>query len=204
MAAVLSETFGRYRILKPLGEGGMGTVYLARDSQLDRLVALKVPKLEEKAGPDSEALKRFFQEARAAATLNHPNICPIHDVGEIDGIPFLTMAYLEGQPLSALVERGKPMDQNQAAGIVRTLARAMEEAHGRGVVHRDLKPANVMMTARGEPVIMDFGLALRDESVESRLTKSGAILGTPAYMAPEQLQGDPLPSGRRATSIPSG
>jgi serine/threonine protein kinase len=152
MAIVLPEIFGRYRILKPLGEGGMGAVYLAKDSQLDRLVALKVPKLDDNAAPDSEALKRFFREARAAATLNHPNICPIHDVGTIDGIPFLTMAYLEGQPLSALVQRGKPMDQRQAAGIIRTLARAMQEAHGRGVIHRDLKPSNVMMTARGEPV----------------------------------------------------
>lgn len=195
MAIVLPESLGRYRILKPLGEGGMGAVFLAKDTQLDRLVALKVPKLEESGTADSEALRRFFREARSAATLSHPNICPIHDMGEFSGTPYITMAYLEGQPLSALVEPGKPMAQRRAAEIVRTLAQAMEEAHARGVIHRDLKPSNVMMTARGEPVIMDFGLALRDESIETHLTKSGALLGTPAYMAPEQIEGGSRAAG---------
>ena len=195
MAIVLPTSFGRYQILKPLGEGGMGAVFLARDTQLDRLVALKVPKLEESATADSEALRRFFREARSSATLSHPNICPIYDIGEFSGTPYITMAYLEGQPLSALVEPGKPMAQRRAAEIVRTLAQAMEEAHARGVIHRDLKPSNVMMMARGDPVIMDFGLALRDESIETHLTKSGALLGTPAYMAPEQIEGGSRAAG---------
>jgi len=195
MAIVLPESFGRYRILEPLGEGGMGAVFLAKDTQLDRLVALKVPKLEESATADSDALRRFLREARSAATLSHPNICPIYDIGEFSGTPYLTMAYIEGKPLSALVEPGKPMDQRRATEIVRMLARAMEEAHGRGVIHRDLKPSNVMMTARGEPVIMDFGLALREESIETNLTKSGALLGTPAYMAPEQIEGGSRAAG---------
>ena len=181
MVQDMPGTFGRYRILKPLGEGAMGTVYLARDTQLERLVALKVPKLpqgtsshpdrpkvdrtrpqfardasdvEELQGeetPDSQTMERFFREARAAAALNHPNICAIHDIGEIDGIAFLTMSYLEGQTLAELVERDGPMDQRKASAIVCTLARAMQEAHSRGVIHRDLKPSNVMMTARVSP-----------------------------------------------------
>ena len=222
MAHDLPQAFGRYRIVKTLGEGAMGAVYLARDTQLDRLVALKVPKLqkrvathpegpnpertapkldregrdEEKETPDTQTLERFFREARSAAALNHPNICAIHDIGEIDGTPFLTMSYLEGRTLAELVEQDKPMDQHQASAIVCTLAQAMQEAHSRGVIHRDLKPSNVMITGRGEPVIMDFGIARRDEPIEARLTRTGAILGTPAFMAPEQIEGDPDAVGR--------
>src|SRR5437764_809777 len=122
MARPLPETFGRYRILRPLGQGGMGAVYLAQDTQLDRLVALKVPRLgdDDKLAPDD--LKRFFREARAAASLMHPNLCPIFDVGEVGGTPYLTMAYLEGRLLSDLVEPGNPLSQRQAALIVRKLA----------------------------------------------------------------------------------
>src|SRR5438874_471814 len=173
MAHPLPKTFGRYRLLRPLGEGGIGTVYLARDTELDRLVALKVPRL----GPDDQLppddLERFFREGRAAASLMHPNLCPIFDVGQVDGTPYLTMAYLEGRLLSGIIEKGKPLSQRQAVQIVRKLASALQEAHARGVIHRDLKPSNVMINSRGEPVVMDFGLARRDEAVESRLTKDG-------------------------------
>jgi formylglycine-generating enzyme required for sulfatase activity len=191
MARRLSETFGRYQILRPLGEGGMGSVYLARDTQLDRLVALKVPRLGDDDQLAPHDLKRFLREARSAAALSHPNLCPIHDVGEIVGTPYLTMAYLEGRLLSDLVETGQPIAQRNAALIVRKLAQAVQEAHSRGVIHRDLKPSNVMITGRGEPVVMDFGLARRDQTVEARLTKPGTALGTPAYMSPEQIRGEP-------------
>jgi serine/threonine protein kinase len=222
MSEDMPETFGRYRIVKLLGEGAMGTVYLARDTQLERLVALKVPKLQERPGPrpggaslertapqfdreareeeretpDSQTLERFFREARAAAALNHPNICAIHDIGEIDGVPFLTMSYLEGRTLAEMVAHDGPMEASQAVAVVRTLARAMQEAHSRGVIHRDLKPSNVMLIERGEPVIMDFGIARRDAAADARLTKTGAILGTPAFMAPEQIEGNPDAVGR--------
>jgi formylglycine-generating enzyme required for sulfatase activity len=168
----------------------MGAVYLARDTQLDRLVALKVPRLDndDKLPPDD--LKRFFREARAAAALLHPNLCPIFDVGQVDGTPYLTMAYIEGRHLSHLVVPGQPVPQRQAAWMVVKIARAMQEAHARGVIHRDLKPSNVMIDARGEPVVMDFGLARREETVEARLTRSGMVLGTPAYMSPEQIRGE--------------
>jgi formylglycine-generating enzyme required for sulfatase activity/serine/threonine protein kinase len=189
MARTLPEVFGRYRILRELGAGGMGTVYLARDTKLDREVALKVPSLGGD-GPAAVDLDRFFREARAAASVSHPNVCPIFDVGEIDGTPYLTMAYLEGQPLSHLVKPAGLMSPDRAALIVRKLALALQEAHSRGVIHRDLKPSNVMVTPRGEPVVMDFGLARRDRTIELRLTKTDAIMGTPAYMAPEQIGGD--------------
>jgi HEAT repeat protein len=184
----LPEQFGRYRILKKLGQGGMGAVYLAHDSQLDRKVALKVPRFRPEDGP--EMLERFSREARAAATLSHPNICPVHDVGEINGIHYATMAYIEGLPLSDLIQPGKPLPQRPVAAIVRKLALTLEEAHQRGIIHRDLKPANIMVNRQKEPVVMDFGLARRIGKGEARLTKGGAILGTPAYMSPEQVRGE--------------
>jgi serine/threonine protein kinase len=186
--APLPEQFGRYRIHKPLGQGGMGTVYLAQDTQLDRRVALKVPRFT--AGDGPHVKERFFREARAAATIEHPNICPVYDVGEIAGTHYLAMAYIEGRSLADLLRGGKPMAERQAAALVRKLALALAEAHHRGIVHRDLKPSNIMINQRGEPVIMDFGLARQLNQEESRLTQQGAILGTPAYMSPEQVEGD--------------
>src|SRR5436309_5797542 len=169
MAALkLPAQFGRYRILQRLGHGGMGAVYLAEDTQLDRRVALKVPHFTAEDSP--QVRTRFFREARAAATLDHPNLCPVHDVGEIGGTPYLTMAYIEGQPLSASVRGGQPLPPREAAAIVRKLALALHEAHQKGVIHRDLKPGNVMMNQRGEPVVMDFGLARRFNKEEARLT----------------------------------
>src|SRR5947209_7781975 len=180
------ERVGRYRILKKLGQGGMGAVYLAHDEQLDRQVALKVPNF---SPGDSDSMLRFHREARSAATLSHPNLCPVYDVGEIGGTHYLTMAYIEGRPLSEVVHEG-PLDPHQAAEIVRRTALALEEAHTRGVIHRDLKPSNIMLTPRGEPVVMDFGLARRNAPGDVRLTQSGTVMGTPAYMSPEQVEGD--------------
>ena len=183
----LPEQFGRYRVIRQLGRGGMGAVYLAQDGKLDREVALKVPSLSDSS---PALLDRFYREGRAAATLHHPNVCPVYDVGEIGGVHFLTMAYLEGETLGDVVRRRGPLPQNEAAAIVRKLALALDEAHGKGVIHRDLKPSNVMVTPKGEPVVMDFGLARRSGPEEARLTGDGSVLGTPAYMPPEQISGN--------------
>lgn len=191
--ARLAEQFGRYRILRKLGAGGMGTVYLAHDTQLDRDVALKVPHFSEADGP--EVLARFYREARAAAALYHGHICPVYDVGEIDGVHYLTMGYIEGHPLSDLIRDRQPLPQRQAALLVYRMAQALKEAHEHGIIHRDLKPANVLLDARGEPVIVDFGLARRLDQRSTRLTQSGAVMGTPAYMAPEQATGGAHASG---------
>jgi predicted Ser/Thr protein kinase len=182
----LPEQFGRYRVLRLLGRGAMGAVYLAQDTQLHRHVALKVPHFGT-GGP--ERRERFFREARSAAALSHPNLCPVYDAGEIDGTLFLTMGFVEGKPLAEATARG-PLPLRQAALLARKLALALAEAHAQGVVHRDLKPANVMLNLRGEPVVMDFGLARIIEPNAERLTQEGDLLGTPAYMAPEQVNGD--------------
>ena len=182
------DAFGRYRILKTLGEGAMGSVYLAMDTQLHRKVALKIPKVD--AAEDSRFLERFLREARAAATLSHPNICPVYDVGEIDGTHFITMAYIEGHSLSDFVNPGKPQRERNVAYLLRRVALALHEAHINGLIHRDVKPANIMIDRRNEPIIMDFGLARHiDDSEDARLTRDGAILGSPAYMSPEQVEG---------------
>jgi predicted Ser/Thr protein kinase len=183
----LQGQFGRYRILERLGRGAMGSVYLAQDTQLGRRVALKVPHFLPEDG--LRVLERFYREARAAATLEHPNLCPVHDVGQIDGKHYLTMAYIEGQPLTECIQPGKPLPQRQVAAVIRKLALALQEAHSHGVVHRDLKPANIMINKRKEPVIMDFGLARLPVKEDARLTRDGTILGTPAYMSPEQVGG---------------
>jgi|GEM_PF-5842848 len=180
--------FGRYKIEKQLGKGAMGVVYLAEDTQLGRRVALKIPKKSSLVRPES--LERFYREARTTATLRHNNICPVYDVGEIDGIHYLTMAYIPGKPVSSFLGK-KPPPSKQVALLIRKIALALDEAHRNGVVHRDLKPSNVMLDDRGEPIVMDFGLAFNANTEEdARLTHSGMILGTPAYMAPEQVRGE--------------
>ncbi len=178
---------GRYRVEMKLGEGGMGTVYRAFDEQLARPVALKVPFLAD--GVNDPQYPRFLREGRAAACLRHPNICPIYDLGQIDGVPFLSMALIRGEPLSRRVSAGRPMSIRDAADIVRKIALAMAEAHHHQVIHRDLKPVNVMMDEAGEPIILDFGLARREGSI-SHLTVRGQVMGTPGYMPPEQLNGE--------------
>ena len=157
-AAPLPQQFGPYRILRQLGAGGMGTVYLAEDTRLERQVALKVPHFDPEG--DRGVLERFDREAKMLATLDHPNICPVHEVGQIDGIHYLTMAYIEGESLSRQVgAQGQP--PREVAALVRTLALALDEAHQKGVIHRDLKPSNILINQRGEPIIMDMLMFLR-------------------------------------------
>jgi serine/threonine protein kinase len=183
----LPDPFGKFRIVRKLGIGGMGTVYEARDTHLDRRVALKVPRFGPDAGP--ELMARFQREARAAANIFHPNICTVYETGAINGIHYLAMAYIDGRPLPELWADGQPMPPRQAAAILYKLALAMDEVHRCGIVHRDLKPMNILIDKRGEPVIVDFGLA-RQINQNVYMTQRGASLGTPAYMAPEQVAGD--------------
>jgi serine/threonine protein kinase len=196
-SVVIPNPFGRYAIDRLLGRGAMGAVFLAYDEYLQRQVALKIPLFrDDAAGPWKV---RFLREARAVANLRHPNICPVFDAGETQGILYLTMAYIEGSPLSALMASG-PRKQEEAVGLVRTLARAMLVAHSMGTLHRDLKPANILIDSNSQPVIMDFGLARRakwsDEPATSVLaqdlgvTQFGSLLGTLPYMPPEQARGD--------------
>ena len=192
----LRGQFGRYRLLKTIGRGGMGSVYLALDTKLDRQVALKVPHFAANASP--EAILRFEREARAAATLDHPNLCPIHDVGEVDGVPYLTMPYIEGRTLGDLLAGGPAFTETQAAALVLKLARALHEAHARGIIHRDLKPGNVMINRRREPIVMDFGLARAVDGGDQTITRADHVLGTAHYMAPEQAAGAPAAVGPAA------
>jgi hypothetical protein len=188
-AAALPEQFGRYRIVRVLGEGGMGTVFLAHDTELDREVALKVPRFAPEDG--STAVERFLRSARAAATLAHPNLCPVYEAGQFQGIPYLTMPHLEGRPLAALLQAGPPLPPERAVALVHKLA--LQAAHRKGIVHRDLKPTNILLTPAGEPIVMDFGLARRENS--ARVTQACQVLGTPGYIAPEQLSGTPEAQG---------
>lgn len=181
----LPEVFGHYRIVKRLGKGGMGTVYLAVDTRLDRKVALKVCHLAD----NQRALARFKREAKAAAALRHPNLCPVHDFDVINGVPYFTMAYIEGPTLDRWVEQRGGISQRDAAVITRKVAVALQAAHEAGVVHRDLKPSNIALD-KGEPVVLDFGLARQNAAVDVRVTGTGSIVGTPAYMSPEQVTGD--------------
>ncbi len=184
-SASLSGTFGRYVIKKALGDGAMGTVYLAHDAQLERDVALKVPKFPPNAPP--EQLERFYQEAKAAAKLSHPNLCPVYDVGEFEGVHYIAMAFIEGRTLLDYVETGRHQPQTQISTVLRKIALGMDEAHSHGIVHRDLKPANVMINQRNEPIVTDFGLARQIDNDQARLTQDGMMLGSPAYMPPEQF-----------------
>ena len=160
----------------------MGAVYLAHDPQLDRPVAIKLPRVC--SDP------RFLREARAAAALRHPNICPIFDLGEDRGQPFLCLAFIRGETLAARSVRLGIPNVEEAIELVRKLALAMQEAHQHNIVHRDLKPANIMIDDCGQPVIMDFGLARQCTPLATQLTTAGMVLGTPAYMPPEQIEGD--------------
>jgi formylglycine-generating enzyme required for sulfatase activity len=177
---------GRYRVKKRLGGGGMGAVYLVENTELQRDEALKVPHFE--SGNDPAVRERFLREARAAARLHHPNLCPIYHADVIDGIYFLTMCYLEGKLLSAYT--GRPHAPRDAVKLVVRLAQALEYAHGKGVIHRDLKPANIMLCPGTGPTVMDFGLAKQTLQPDKKLTQTGMAMGTPAYMPPEQVKGD--------------
>jgi serine/threonine protein kinase/tetratricopeptide (TPR) repeat protein len=180
------EQFGRYQIIRELGRGGMGAVYLAHDRQLDRHVALKIPFFRN--DDDADAVERFYREARAMATVQHANLCPVYDVGRFEKWHFLTMAYIDGQSLSKKLKESGAMSVEQAVAMLKKVAVAVQKAHTAGIVHRDLKPANIMLTGDQEPIIMDFGLARRTKAGEIELTRRGEVFGSPAYMAPEQVE----------------
>jgi serine/threonine protein kinase/formylglycine-generating enzyme required for sulfatase activity/dienelactone hydrolase len=176
---------GRYRILGVLGQGGMGIVYQAEDTKLKRTVALKFLPAELSRYP--EAKERFIREAQAAAVLDHPNICTVHEVEESDGVTYIAMAYLEGQSLRDMILK-RPLAPDQAVDIAVQVAEALEAAHRRGIVHRDIKSANIMVKPDGQARIMDFGLAKM--AGESVLTRESKTMGTVAYMSPEQARGE--------------
>src|SRR5262249_16075632 len=187
--AILAQ-IGRYRLLERVGRGGMGTVYRAQDLQLQRIVALKVPRLDGPAQSRSVRVQRFLREARVAAPIRHPNVCPIFDVGEQDGSPYVVMAYVEGHSLAEQLARQRRFEDPRAAVAVgRQIGETVRAVHACGVVHRDLKPGNILIDANGRAVLTDFGLA-RPLEEPDHLTVEGAVLGTPAYMAPEQAAGE--------------
>ena len=186
-----------YKILRKLGQGGMGEVYLADDIRLERKVAVKV--LPDELQLDEMARKRFLREAKAAAALDHPYICHIHEVGETDGKLFIVMEYVEGQTFKEKISRG-PLPLNKALQAAVEIAEALERAHEKGIIHRDLKPANIMVAAGGHLKVMDFGLAkqlVRPEGMDTQektltaLSKEGTTIGTLAYMSPEQVRAMP-------------
>lgn len=175
---------GKYKILAEIGRGGMGIVYKAKDTKLKRNVALKFLPVE--LTQDMEAKKRFIQEAQAAAALNHPNICIIHEVDEAEDSTFIAMEFIEGQTLMDRIKSG-PMEVDEVVKIATQVAEGLSEAHAKGIVHRDIKPANIMLTEKSTAKIMDFGIA-KIES-ENDLTQQAAVIGTVAYMSPEQARG---------------
>ncbi len=178
------ETISHYVIREKLGEGGMGVVYKAVDTKLDRTVALKF--LAPHLLRNDDARRRFEQEAKTAASLNHPNICTLYEIDEADGHTFLALEYIDGEGLDEIAGRG-PLPAAQAADYAAQAARGLAAAHAKGIVHRDIKGGNIMVTAAGLVKVMDFGLARLTS--DARLTQDGTVLGTPAYMAPEQLEG---------------
>src|SRR6266404_3114010 len=185
VAEMLGE-LGDYELLEEVGRGGQGVVFRARQKSLNRTVALKVISLGQWA---SEAhLKRFRREAEAAASLDHPSIVPIYEVGERDGSCYFSMKFVEGGQLDAVVRR-TPMSIRQAVELIAKVARTVHYAHGHGILHRDIKPGNILLDAKGEPHLTDFGLARLVET-ESTVTRTLEVLGTPSYMAPEQAVGN--------------
>jgi serine/threonine protein kinase len=183
---------GPYEIVAPLGAGGMGEVYKAKDTRLDRSVAIKV--LHAHLVDNTELRQRLEREGKTVSSLSHPHICILHDIGHQDGIDYLVMEYLEGETLASRMAKG-PLSLEQAIPIAIQIADGLEAAHRKNVIHRDLKPANIMLTRSGAK-LLDFGLAridkcisAEDNTITAGLTSPGAILGTFHYMAPEQLEG---------------
>jgi len=187
-AVTSSNDFGRYRITREVGRGNMAIVYLATDQRLERDVALKILQAD---GDDADELfERFQEEAKTAATLSHPGICPVYDVGTAEGRHYIAMGFVEGHPLSRYISPERQQPERQVALVVRKLARALTHAHSRGIIHRDLKPSNIIIDTEGRPVITDFGLAARMDEASVHLTQPGRLVGTPAFMSPEQASGD--------------
>jgi serine/threonine protein kinase len=182
---MIGKTVAHYVIFEKIGAGGMGVVYKARDTELDRFVALKF--LPAELIKDAEALVRFKREARAASALEHPNICTVYEAGEYEGRPFIVMQLQEGQTLRQMIE-GKTVAIEVALDVAIQIADALETAHSNGIIHRDIKPGNIYVTKRGQVKILDFGLAKR--AADPYLTTPGALIGTAAYMSPEQIKGE--------------
>ena len=181
---VIGSTISHYKIVAKLGEGGMGVVYKAEDTQLRRTVALKF--LPRETLDEEEVKARLIREAQAAASLDHPNICQVFGIHEEDGEIFIAMAYIDGPSLAEKIKE-RPLPLDEALTIATQIAEGLQEAHEQGVVHRDIKPQNVLLTGKGQVKILDFGLA--SLTGRSKLTKTGTTMGTPAYMSPEQLEG---------------
>lgn len=186
-----SETLGRYRIVKELGRGAMGRVYLAFDPKIERQVAIKTIQIFESipASEQEQARERFLREARSAGKLTHPGIVTVFDVGEAEGLPYLAMEFVEGQTLDVFCHEESLLPVDAAVDLVASAAEALAFAHANGIVHRDIKPANLMRVSDRGVKIMDFGLA---KNPSAQLTQDGALLGTPNYMSPEQIRGDAL------------
>jgi len=185
------RTIGRYRIQGTLGKGAMGTVYVAQDTELDRRVAVKVLDPQAASAEDGDFQERFLREARVAAGLNHPNLVAVYDVGEAAGLegPFIVMEMVDGESLRDLLARTGAMPPARAASVIRQAAEGLHHAHGKGIVHRDVKPSNLLVTRDGTVKVADFGIA---RPIASEMTQTGQLLGTPHYMAPEQITGDPV------------
>jgi serine/threonine protein kinase len=184
------QMLGPYRIINQVGRGGMANVYKAYQPSMDRYVAIKV--LPSQLAESKEFVQRFQQEARIIANLEHPHILPVFDYGESDGVAYFVMRYLDAGTLKDRMETGRPLPLNEIDRIFTQLAEALSYAHGRGVVHRDLKPANALIDAQGNLFLTDFGIAKILESASPRLTQTDAIMGTPAYISPEQAQSRPV------------
>jgi len=186
---------GRYEVVRELGKGAMGIVYLAKDPLIGRLVALKTIRPAAHADDDEtkEFQQRFVREAQAAGILNHPAIVTVHDIGQDDttGVSFIAMEYVEGQNLKEILAQGRPLNFEQIGDVVAQVADGLDFAHAKGIVHRDVKPANIILLDGMRAKITDFGIA-KIASGGGNLTSTGQFLGTPNYMAPEQIKGAPV------------
>jgi len=186
---MIGKPLGQYQIVQLAGKGGMATVYKAFQPSLNRFVAIKV--LPEYLAADEQFVARFKQEALAAAALRHPNILVIHDVGQQGNLHYIAMEFLEGRPLSDVIQQAGGLDPQRTARILEQVASALDFAHRRGVIHRDIKPANIFLSADDHVTLVDFGIA-KALSSAAGLTRSGAVIGTPEYMSPEQVDGRPI------------